>query len=255
MQRRFFSGKKVQIHSKLFTLIELLIVVSIIAILAGMLLPALNTARNKAKAISCISNLKQLGIAFNMYADSFNDYYPPYYSNKYWSAALMQESNIKANMFLCPGFSYDTNTEYAPINSQGLPTYYIHYGYNGKYFGSTDGVSSSYPESKPNKPIRRNEIKFPSLAYAAMDSYSAKYPSMKVGGLQVLTYHVEANPSKDVATGQPHARHSTAVNICFADGRGSAVKANPLNPYQQLTSSEGGYKNVRWTGGRWGGTP
>ncbi len=95
--------------SKKFTLIELLVVIAIIAILAAMLLPALNSARNKSKNTKCLNNLKQLGTITSMYFNDWNERFGPVYvstsTGPAWGSIMVKAKYLdNTDILLCPTF-------------------------------------------------------------------------------------------------------------------------------------------------------
>ena len=231
-------------HKRLFTLIELLVVIAIIAILAAMLLPSLNSARNKAKAISCANNLKQQGTYFAFYQDSFDNYYTPFANTTgtiSWVDMLLSSSGAKINIFVDSALVPATPQDTLYNATAGTGYFKVGYGYNFRYIGGSGGDGLS-PKSTYT-PIKSNRLPKPSMVYVSMDAVQAN-GLFNLGNYRVIEYYGTGSANNGTIDG---VRHQKSVNVLYGDGHFAGIKVtNASNPYLTMGSNY----CVEWSGGR-----
>jgi prepilin-type N-terminal cleavage/methylation domain-containing protein len=222
---------------KTFTLIELLIVIAIIAILAGMLLPALKRARETAKMISCKNNMKQIGLLANVYVGDYNGFLPA--GNYNWDMELKEylnkdingntvapdrtESSPRSGVFLCPSTEINgIDSSITKFTYSYGPTRFYNSSFNPALCGGWSYPWTSDPSAHVPKPfmsVRQGSVILIELKISAWT-----WDTGVAGAIVPSTVSSKTNNLDISDPGCAAFRHGLQSNFLLKDGSVQSYK-------------------------------
>lgn len=225
-----------------FTLIELLVVVAIIAILAGILFPVFSHAREKARQVSCLSNLKQIGTAVMLYVQDYDETLPPYWDDSdpnvpnenprgFWHN-LIHPYVKNYQVFICP--SWKTERERLVDTGEGTPEQRRKdlrwrgsgsYGWNSWYLGQAHGVTLAQITHAADT------IVVGEITRKMHDG--TLYPAPLCDGIPSWLREVSEKDRAAYWT-QFADRHQEGANLAFADGHAKWYKRSTIEGHPEL---------------------